>query len=267
MTYGFIIIRHINSALTNRYWNECVRCIRKLYPLRKIVVIDDNSNQHFVKADFNYNNIRYIQSEFPQRGELLPYYYLYKHAFFDNAIIIHDSVFIEKHIPFENMEAAHVKALPLWHFSEERAENIENTLRIARNLKNNKELLSLLKDSSNSNRGVLGLNNNNNNNRWNGCFGVQSFINRKFLIYLFEKYQIINLLKLIKTRPDRCSLERIMGAIFCFECPNLIGGRKSLLGSIQNPIMKWGYTYEQHRQNMSKNKFSVIPVVKVWSGR
>jgi nucleoside-diphosphate-sugar epimerase len=51
MSYGFIILRHVNSELTNEYWNECVRCIRRFYPLRKIVVIDDNSNKDFVKAD------------------------------------------------------------------------------------------------------------------------------------------------------------------------------------------------------------------------
>ena len=24
MTYGFIITRHVNSKITNNYWNECV---------------------------------------------------------------------------------------------------------------------------------------------------------------------------------------------------------------------------------------------------
>ena len=58
--YGFIITRHVNSELTNKYWNQSVKLIRTLYPLRKIVIIDDNSNQEFVKADFNYKNIEIV---------------------------------------------------------------------------------------------------------------------------------------------------------------------------------------------------------------
>ena len=56
-SYGFIITRHVNSEKTNKYWNKCVRCIRAFYPLRKIIIIDDNSNQSFIKADFQYSNI------------------------------------------------------------------------------------------------------------------------------------------------------------------------------------------------------------------
>ena len=55
-SYGFIITRHVNSEKTNKYWNKCVRCIRKFYPLRKIIIIDDNSNSDFIKADFLISN-------------------------------------------------------------------------------------------------------------------------------------------------------------------------------------------------------------------
>ena len=50
--YGFIITRHVTSEQTNKYWNQCVKLIRTFYPLRKIVIIDDNSNQTFIKTDF-----------------------------------------------------------------------------------------------------------------------------------------------------------------------------------------------------------------------
>ena len=82
-TFGFIVTRHVNSELTNKYWNHCVKLLRTLYPLRKIVIIDDNSNYDFVKPEFNYKNLQVIQSEYPGRGELLPYYYYIKNKFFD----------------------------------------------------------------------------------------------------------------------------------------------------------------------------------------
>ena len=97
---GFIITRHVNSEQTNQYWNTCIQCIRKFYPKEffKIVVIDDNSQQHLVKAEYDYQNVEYIQSEFPGRGELLPYYYFFKHHFFERAVILHDSIFFQKKV-------------------------------------------------------------------------------------------------------------------------------------------------------------------------
>lgn len=99
--YGFIMTRHVNSELTNKYWNQSVKLLRTFYPLRKIVIIDDNSNYEYVKSDCEYKNVEIIQSEFPGRGELLPYYYFLKYKFFQNAIIIHDGVFIHKYVAFE----------------------------------------------------------------------------------------------------------------------------------------------------------------------
>ena len=91
--FGFIITRHVNSERTNKYWNLCIRCIRRYYN-NTIIVIDDNSNKSFIKADFEYKNVQFIQSEFPGAGELLPYYYFHLNKYFNNAVIIHDSVFI-----------------------------------------------------------------------------------------------------------------------------------------------------------------------------
>ena len=121
MDYGFIITRHVNSIKTNKYWNYCIQCIRRFYPSEKykIVVIDDNSKKEFLKEFNNYENVTYIQSEFPGRGELLPYYYFYQYHFFKKAVIIHDSVFFQKRIKFENI---HLPVLPLWHFENEKKE-------------------------------------------------------------------------------------------------------------------------------------------------
>ena len=55
--YGFIITRHVNSELTNKYWNNCVKCIRHFYPYRKIIIIDDNSKKDYLKSFYNYENI------------------------------------------------------------------------------------------------------------------------------------------------------------------------------------------------------------------
>jgi hypothetical protein len=261
MSYGFIVLRHVNSELTNEYWNECVRCIRRFYPQRKIVVIDDNSNKDFVKADFDYINVQYIQSEFPQRGELLPYYYFHKHHYFENAVIIHDSVFIHRRINFDALK--NFKVVPLWHFSCGKDENIKRTLEICGYLKNNYEIKKELEVVGNKYQ-LLGL-----NSCWFGCFGVQSYINYNFLDYLQQKYNLFNMLKIVKCRPDRCCLERIYGLVIGLECKEL-KKLKSLLGNIftyKNGEYGWGYSYNQYKDYINKYKKSPAPYVKVWSGR
>ena len=153
----------MNSENTNKYWNHSVKLIRTLYPRVKIVIIDDNSNQEFVKVDFNYKNIEIVQSEFPGRGELLPYYYYIRNKYFENAIILHDSVFIHKKINFEVLRGE--KVMPLWVFEQD-SENLEKTLSIARNLKCNYDISKALRIKDLK---TLAL--ELPRDKWYGCFG------------------------------------------------------------------------------------------------
>ena len=252
MTFGFILTRHVNNDSTNKYWNTCVRHLNAIYPTNSIVIIDDNSNPQFVKAEDEYKNVTIVQSEFPRRGELLPYYYFYRHKYFDNAVIIHDSVFFQSKINFHILEKSQIKVLPLWHFNVQKYENSENTIRLAYTLKNNVKIISM------NHNEFLGL--DLNNTKWSGCFGVQSYINHQFLSFLQTKYQIFNLLTVVNKRSDRCCLERLFAIIFYIEYPILMK-LKSLLGSIER-YCKWGITYDEY----IKNKYK-LPIVKVWTGR
>jgi hypothetical protein len=252
-SFGFIITRHVNSEKTNQYWNHSVKLLRTLYPYRKIVIIDDNSNQEFVKADHDYKNTEIIQSEFPGRGELLPYYYYIKNKFFENAIIIHDSVFFHKKIDFTKLQGQ--KVFPLWFFYPDK-ENITNTLRISTKLKSSYSLQQKLS----LNDSILGM----PHTKWYGCFGAQSYINHNFLLRLEEKYKITNLISAVSCRTDRCCLERIMGCLFFNENPNILKS-KSLFGNIMK-YQTWGYTFDEYLLDFKKG---TIPkaVVKVWTGR
>lgn len=252
--YGFIITRHVNNEMTNKYWNHCVQCIRRFYPYRKIVIIDDNSNHQFIKADFEYNNVEIIKSAFPGRGELLPYYYFYKNRYFENAVIIHDSVFFQKRIAFELINK-NITVLPFWHFNY--SENIENTVRLSSVLHNAIDVQQKLSQDPVQ---VFGF---RKSDIWYGCFGVQSYINHKFISYLEQKYKVFNLLKVVGCRTDRCCLERIMGAIFYIENTKLYK-QPSLLGNIWN-YCKWGITFDEYTKN--RRHLYKLSLVKVWSGR
>ena len=184
--FGFIITRHVDSIKTNKYWNINIKLLRTLYHNAQIIVIDDNSNKEFITADYAYKNVTYIQSEYKGRGELLPFYYFHKHKFFDNAVIIHDSVFIHKRIDFSRIK---MKVLPLWHFDgDSKYENITRTIQLTRNLKNT----HLIRTSLSSKYGDNPLSLSTSSGNWLGCFGVQCFINHTFLHHIQNKYNIFN---------------------------------------------------------------------------
>jgi hypothetical protein len=256
--YGFIITRHVNSEKTNKYWNQTVKLIRTYYPLRQIIIIDDNSNQDFVKADFDYSNLTIIKSEYPGRGELLPYIYYLRYKWFPNAVIIHDSLFIHSRIPFEKFA---MPVMPLWHNNSYLKEHQNNTVRIASALTNNSLLFKKIikKDEL-----VINFNATNNDN-FNLCFGGQCFIKLRFLELLENKYHISNLINVVHNRTDRCSLERILGLLFCQEFPKLLT-IKSLFGDIMKQPRAFSYTYDDYCSDLSKKRIA-NPFVKVWTGR
>lgn len=255
-SYGFIITRHVNSDKTNKYWNRCVKLIRTIYPLRQIIIIDDNSNQHYVVADHEYTNITVIQSEYPQRGELLPYIYYLKYKWFQSAVIIHDSLFFHSKIHFDKLTAP---VLPLWHHSYDK-ENQYNILRITSALSNN---INLIKKILKPNEVIINL--GFSNEKFNLCFGGQCYIKLCFLELLQKKYNITNLVNVVKNRSDRCALERVLGVIFCEEYPKLLKVN-SLFGNIFRQPGAFKYTYDDYKRDLSTNKL-ISPVVKVWSGR
>jgi len=255
MDFGFIITRHVNSEKTNRYWNRCIVCIRRFYPLKKIIVIDDNSNQEFIKANFDYKNVEYINSEYPARGELLPFVYFLKNKFFENAVIIHDSIFFHKRIHFEKIN---VPVLPLWHFNSDNTDK-DNVLRIISYLNNS----NTIKNFYDENKFVINL---ISKNKWYGVFGVQTYINHNFLKLIQNKYNITNLTNIVRCRLDRCCLERIMAIIFYLEFPKL-NLQKSILGNIMKYHSRsYLYNYDDYINDL-KNKEPIKYVVKVWTGR
>lgn len=255
--YGFIITRHVNNELTNRYWNTAVKRIRCFYPHRPIVVIDDNSIQQFVSAEHEYQNITYVQSEFPKRGELLPYIYLLKYKWFPCAVILHDSVFIHKHIPFEKLN---VPVMPLWHHEYDR-ENLNNLMRIVSALNHKHRLKAKLTKPAPVLPFII-----SSKDSFQLCFGCQCFIRLSFLEKLEAKYKLTNLVNVVHNRPDRCSLERIMGLLFSEECSSL-HKCKSLFGDIMSKHRAFQYSYADYETDIIKNRVLVHPFVKVWTGR
>jgi len=239
-SFGFIITTHVNSEKTNKYWKNSVDCIRKYYD-NKIIIINDNSNPEFTFEN-EYENVIIINSEYPGRGELLPYYYFYKNNFFDKAVIMHDSMFINKHIDFNIVNNA-------FFFNagtlSENDQNVKNKLKV---LNQGDSLVDYYE---------------NNQDKWFLCFGAQSVITYDFLKTITEKYNLFKLLDYIKNREDRMDFERIYGLL----CNREINPSKIdvLYGSIYD-LCSWGYTYEEYIEDKNNNRLTK-DISKVWTGR
>jgi hypothetical protein len=251
--YGFILTRHVRDELTNQYWNRAIKCIRLFYPEKKIVVIDDNSDKKYVKPTVKLFNVVFIKSEFPGAGELLPYYYLLKHKFFNYALIIHDSVFIHKKINIPVI-CSRYKAISLWHFDGDNLLNDRKYALVA-TLRNNDALIRRMRHKND-----LVIPNSTDN--WLGSFGGQTLISLNFLIKLEKKYKLSNLVKHISNRVDRMCFERIIGLLISSETNY---NKKSLFGNIHF-YQKFGYDYQKYIHDFKKGQ---LPrnVVKVWTGR
>ena len=244
---GFVVLRHVTNIETNEYWNECIKRINYFYPLRNIVIIDDNSKKEFIKDLYIHKNISIYYSLYKNRGELLPFIYFIKYHWFSKMIFIHDSCFFHKRISFEKIN---LPILPLWHFSSdyEQTQNIYSQLYV---LNNKFEILKFFEKKD------LFL---SREKEWNGIFGLMCMIDYEYLAKINNKYSLYNLIKNINSRNQRCGLERTLSILFYKEYP-LLKKTPSLLGNIfQYGI--WNLSYK----NYKNNKYN-LPIVKVWTGR
>jgi hypothetical protein len=241
---GFIILRHVNNDLTNKYWIHCYECIRRFYPENPILIIDDNSHYSFISEaeESSLYKTRIIRSEYPKRGELLPYHYYLRNKFADAAVILHDSVFIHTYIDFLSNTAAYKF---IWHF-EHYWDQIEDETKMIR----------LLQAAGEKQAAGELLSFYENKALWKGCFGAMSVIRHEFLQAVDAKYEFTTkLLDCVKERYNRCSFERVVACIFQKEA-----AQTTLLGKIHD-YMPWGITFD------SRQNFCHLPIIKVWTGR
>lgn len=235
-TIGFIILRHVNNDSTNKYWIRCYHSIRKYYPENNILIIDDNSDYSFITEAELYNTT-IINSEYHKRGEILPYYYYLQNKLFDIAVIIHDSVFINKYIDF-SVE----KYKLIWDFTHD-WDQIEDETKMI-HLFNDVALTKFYE----------------NKQLWKGCFGGMSIITHDYLTFVNSNYDISKLLDCITCRYNRCSFERVIAVLLQSCLLQKDGIQESLLGNIHQYGI-WEITI------VDIDKIEHLPIIKVWTGR
>lgn len=204
--FCFIITRCVRNKKTDKYWKECCRRIRTFHK-EKIIIIDDGSDPDFVSKDIEFDNTDVMTSEYPKRGEILPYYYFYHNKWAEHAVILHDSTFLQRQLSQEHF-VEDVRFL--WHFT-----NMYISPTIHHKIMNHPTLRSYI----------------DGRQKWVGCFGVQSIISHEFLTTIYVKYRLNEFLHIIKNRNDRMDFERVFAFICINEFPKLLH-KPSICGNI-----------------------------------
>lgn len=230
----FMMLRHVNSEKSSVYWMECYDNVRKYYPENPIIIIDDNSNYELIRPKDLYKTT-IIQSEYPKRGELLPYYYYLHNKWSDIAVIIHDSVYVNKYIDF-NVE----KYKFIWEF-DHKHDQIEDETNMIRSFKDS-ELLEFYQNKS----------------LWIGCFGAMSVIRHDYLVFINNKYDISNLLNFVLNRYNRMSFERVLAVLL--QKHEKSEKTETILGNIHK-YCRWGVRHDEI------DKMKHLPLIKFWSSR
>jgi len=243
---GIIVLRHVHSKESNRFWNMCIRHIRKYYPLEvPIVIVDDNSIQEFVECEetTNMSNITIISSSFEKgRGELLPFLYFHHFHWFEKALILHDSVFLQSFLNISNIEDVSF----VWCFYTHQFDNVQQETRLLSYLQNKDLLLQTYESPQN----------------WFGVFGAMVIISHAFLDKLESAFSFTGLSSHIKSRTDRMCWERILAVmIFSLKQTNNV---PVLFGEIYRH-QSWGTQFDFFMTHPSL--FASYPIIKTWSGR
>jgi hypothetical protein len=210
MSFGFIILRHVNNDISKTYWEIAYKSIRKYYPHNKIIIIDDNSNYEYIDTTFEKTLYKttIIKSEWTGRGELLPYIYYINHGWVDTAVILHDSVFVNKYIDFEAALTNGRGYRFLWEFGIKQDSRYlvlsKDEIRIMKSFINTDNTDNLVQDL---------LHYHSRKELWVGCFGAMSVINYEYLITINNLFPLSNLLAVITNRDYRKSFERVFACL------------------------------------------------------
>jgi hypothetical protein len=213
--FGFIIIRHVMNKESNSFWLNCYKSIRIFYD-NLIVIIDDNSNKDFITKE-KLENVVIIDSEFPKRGELLPYYYYYHNKFFDRAVVFHDNIIVKKYFDYENIKQYNMYSRLLEFNNHAYRVDIKYFEEFCNTIEKGNDILEYHKT---------------NINKLFGCFGVMYVIDHDFLVNVEEEYKVLNLINVVDNRDKRKTLERFLSTVFMkYAEENDIKTKLSLFGS------------------------------------
>jgi hypothetical protein len=209
------------------------------------MIVDDSSKREFLQEDMVLTNCTVIyDTRHKGSAELLPYYYFHLLRPFETAVVIHDSVFIQQRVDFSLKPEESCRFL--WNFYHWYDDEILSDIRAIYSTLPNPDRFTELYHRKQD---------------WEGSFGVMMVIRWNFLeeIHRKEGGLFDSWLQVVKTRDNRCALERAFPLVITHHYPSI---RPSFFGRIHDYI-RWGITFNEYLTG----DFSTYPVMKVWTTR
>jgi len=247
----FVILRHVRRRMHAHLWKRCAESVVRFHPRVPIAIIDDGSAQELVADTLTAvpGVTCVIQSEFPGAGELLPYhYFLQGRVRARTMIFLHDSMYLKR--PFTRAELARGLGF-LWHFNPN-PDRTEIILEFCRMIGRREGAALLAAFTS---------------NRWKGCFGSATIIDHTMLGLMEARYRFISkLLPVIRTRPQREALERILALITMTMPESRLATSTTL--SLFGPIHLHPHFFNYNREATEEELRNYdTAVVKTWKWR
>ena len=241
MKHTFVILRSVQTEENG--WYKCYQSIREYYPQHFIVIIDNLSNQRFLKShdELNDDLLQIIFFAENASGELLPFWYFWKEKWSEYMIFLHDSMYLNSPIDLKE------KDIMFWHFDARHGKTpLETEIHsMLRQLKNHTILLNTFESYE-----------------WTGCFGSCCILSWNTVHTFATKYSLFTLLPTMVSRSKRKCLERIIGILFFVEVND---EDKSYFGSVSK-CPYFGYIKPNEEHKIVKwNK--LYPITKCFQGR
>jgi len=242
--WGVIIVRHVVSELTDRYWQISWKRIQHYYPETPVLIVDDHSDPSMVsplQEEKNMLGIIQVPLCWKGRGEILGYHYFLRLRPFSRALILHDSVFLNGiNLPSPSSLPVHF----LWTFPSWYDVDTEN-IALLSCLHHADQLVAFYLDKT----------------KWQGCFGVMSMMSLDFLEALHQEYGFPDrLLPSIHGRGDRSNMERVFACVCSYhqqqtKIPALLGNIYEY-GPVEVTLKAW-----------EEGRLDSLPLQKIWTGR
>lgn len=243
---GFVILRHVKSYASNCYWKECYKSIRRYYD-NPILIVDDFSDPKYLKEDIDLINCTVVyETEQKGTGIALPYYHFHKMKSFDQAIIMHDTTFIQKKIAFELMDEENIRFL--WSYDKkEFIDTLDvNFHHLCIGMAGYVDIMKLIHD---------------NEVEYEGCFGGMCVIKWDFIDKMDTLYKLFSdVLPKISEKRDRKAFEKLISLLSYHIDSNITG---SYFGNIREYNGDHTITYTEYLTGY----YSDYPIIKVATDR
>lgn len=238
---GFVILRRVYSNESNNYWKECYKCIRRHYD-NPILIIDNNSKTEFLKENMDLVNCDVVYDTQNKESEIaLAYYYFHKLRPFDQAIIFHDTVFIQMKIDFELGNDENIRFI--WSYDKkEFFSTIDvNFHHLCHNISGYFNIMRILHDSA---------------LEYEGCFEGMCIIKWKMLDTLEKDHKLFStVLPRISRKSDVAAFEKLISLFAYYKNGDI---PKSYFGNIH----KYINTMVSYTEYLT-GYYSDYPIVKV----